>query len=71
MSDYLARIKGVGDIQFFGARDYSMRIWLNPEKIAALGMTAGDIVRALREQNVQIAAGNVGANRLLLGLIIK
>ena len=42
-----------------------MRIWLNPEKIAALGMTAGDIVRALREQNVQIAAGNVAANRLL------
>ena len=60
VSDYLARIKGVGDVQFFGARDYSMRIWLNPEKIAALGMTAGDIVRALREQNVQIAAGNVG-----------
>ena len=68
VSDYLARIKGVGDIQFFGARDYSMRIWLNPEKIAALGMTAGDIVRALREQNVQIAAGNVGGQPAPSGL---
>ncbi len=60
ISDYLARLKGVGDIQFFGARDYSMRIWLNPEKIAALGMTPGDVVKALREQNVQIPAGSVG-----------
>ena len=68
VSDYLARIQGVGDIQFFGARDYSMRIWLNPEKIAALGMTAGDIVRALREQNVQIAAGNVGGQPAPSGL---
>ena len=68
VSDYLARIKGVGDIQFFGARDYSMRIWLNPEKIAALGMTAGDVVKALREQNVQIAAGNVGGQPAPAGL---
>jgi multidrug efflux pump len=68
VSDYLARIKGVGDIQFFGARDYSMRIWLNPDKIAALGMTAGDVVKALREQNVQIAAGNVGGQPAPSGL---
>ncbi len=68
VSDYLARIKGVGDIQFFGARDYSMRIWLNPEKISALGMTAGDVVKALREQNVQIAAGNVGGQPAPAGL---
>jgi multidrug efflux pump len=60
VSDYLARLKGVGDIQFFGARDYSMRIWMNPDKIAALGMTPGDVVKALREQNVQIPAGSVG-----------
>lgn len=60
ISDYLARIKGVGDVQFFGARDYSMRVWLNPDRIASLNMTAGDVVKALREQNVQIAAGAVG-----------
>lgn len=60
VSDYLARLKGVGDIQFFGARDYSMRIWMNPDKIASLGMTPGDVVKALREQNVQIPAGAVG-----------
>jgi multidrug efflux pump len=68
VSDYLARVKGVGDVQFFGARDYSMRIWLNPDKIAALGMTAGDVVEALREQNVQIAAGNVGGQPAPSGL---
>ena len=68
VSDYLARIKGVGDVQFFGARDYSMRIWLNPEKIAALAMTAGDVVKALREQNVQIAAGKVGGQPAPSGL---
>lgn len=60
VSDSVARVKGVGDVLYFGARDYSMRIWMNPEKIAALGMTAGDVVRALREQNVQIPAGSVG-----------
>ena len=48
---------GVGDITFFGARDYSMRIWLDPDKIAARNLTASDIVLALREQNVQVAAG--------------
>jgi multidrug efflux pump len=68
VSDYLARIKGVGDVLFFGARDYSMRIWLNPEKIAALAMTAGDVVKALREQNVQIAAGRVGGQPAPSGL---
>lgn len=60
VSDSVARVKGVGDVLYFGARDYSMRIWMNPEKIAALGMTAGDVVQALREQNVQIPAGSVG-----------
>ncbi len=61
ISDYLARLPGVGDIIFFGAREYSMRIWLNPERIASLGMTPGDVIAALREQNVQIPAGSVGA----------
>ena len=55
--DVLARIDGVGDVTIFGARDYSMRIWLDPEKLAARNLTAGDVVAALRGQNVQVAAG--------------
>ncbi|MCG3129982.1 MAG: multidrug efflux RND transporter permease subunit OqxB7 [Phycisphaerae bacterium] len=58
--DELARLPGVGDITMFGARDYSMRIWLDPEKLASRGMTAGDVVAAIREQNIQVAAGIVG-----------
>jgi multidrug efflux pump subunit AcrB len=59
--DELARIPGVGQAQVFGAGDYSMRVWLDPERIAALGLTAGDVVRAIREQNIQVAAGQLGA----------
>ncbi len=55
--DVLSRIDGVGNVIIFGARDYSMRIWLDPEKLALRGLTAGDVVRALRGQNVQVAAG--------------
>jgi multidrug efflux pump len=58
--DVLARVDGVGDVTLFGARDYSMRVWLDPDRIAELGMTAGDVVAALREQNVQVAAGVIG-----------
>ena len=58
--DELARVDGVGDVAFLGARDYGMRLWLNPEQLAARDMTAGDVVRALREQNVQVAAGQLG-----------
>jgi len=58
--DALARVDGVGDVTLFGARDYSMRVWLDPDRIAELGMTAGDVVAALREQNVQVAAGVIG-----------
>jgi multidrug efflux pump len=58
--DILARLDGVGDITIFGAREYSMRVWLNPEKIAARNLTASDVVQALREQNVQVAAGVIG-----------
>ena len=57
VKDVLARIDGVGNVTIFGARDYSMRIWLNPEKLAARNLTAGDVVAALRAQNVQVAAG--------------
>ena len=55
--DRLARLDGVGDLRLFGAREYSMRIWLDPHRIASLGMTAGEVVQALRGQNVQVAGG--------------
>ncbi|OHB31255.1 MAG: multidrug efflux RND transporter permease subunit [Phenylobacterium sp. RIFCSPHIGHO2_01_FULL_69_31] len=59
--DQLARLEGVGDVQMFGSGPYAMRVWLDPEKVAARGLTAGDVIRAIREQNVQIAAGQLGA----------
>ena len=55
--DRLARLDGVGDLRLFGAREYSMRIWLDPNRISALGLTAGEVVQALRSQNVQVAGG--------------
>ena len=57
--DQLLRLDGIGDIQMFGARDYSMRLWLDPDKIATLGMTAGEVVAAIRAQNLQIAGGQI------------
>ena len=61
VKDALARTYGVGDVQMFGAGPYSMRIWLDPQQLASRSMTAGDVVQALREQNVQVAAGQAGA----------
>jgi hydrophobe/amphiphile efflux-1 (HAE1) family protein len=58
--DRLARIDGVGDVRLFGSRDYAMRVWIDPGRAAALNLTAGDIVSALRSQNVQVAAGTLG-----------
>src|SRR5438874_5956511 len=57
VKDVLARLDGVGNVRVFGARDYSMRIWLDPEKVAARGLTAGDVVTVLQGQNVQVASG--------------
>src|SRR5436305_4033260 len=57
--DQLPRLDGIGDIQIFAARDYSMRLWLDPDKIATLGMTAGDVLAAIRAQNLQIAGGQI------------
>jgi hydrophobe/amphiphile efflux-1 (HAE1) family protein len=57
--DQLLRLDGVGDITIFGARDYSMRLWLDPDKIANLGMTAGEVIAAVRAQNLQIAGGQI------------
>ena len=62
VKDRLARIEGVGQVLIFGAGDYSMRVWLDPRKVAERGLSAGDVVRAIREQNVQAAAGVVGAS---------
>ena len=60
VKDDLARVKGVGDVSFLGPRDYSMRIWLDPQKLASLGITSADVIKAIREQNVQVAAGRLG-----------
>jgi HAE1 family hydrophobic/amphiphilic exporter-1 len=58
--DAVKRVPGVGDVIIFGERRYAMRLWLDPGKLAARGLTAGDVVNALREQNVQVAAGALG-----------
>lgn len=60
VKDVLARIPGVGQVQIFGSGDYAMRVWLDPNKVASRGLTASDVVSAIREQNVQVAAGAVG-----------
>ncbi len=59
--DILLRLDGVGDLILFGEREYSLRIWLDPNKLSALGMTSGDVVQALQEQNVQVSGGSIGA----------
>jgi multidrug efflux pump len=60
VKDELARIKGVGDVFMFGNRDYSMRVWLNPDWMSDLNLTPGEVVDAIRSQNVQVAAGQIG-----------
>jgi len=60
IKDQLARLPGVGQVQLFGSGDYSMRVWLDPEKTAARGLSALDVVAAIQEQNAQVAAGSVG-----------
>ena len=59
--DEVRRVPGVGDVLIFGERKFAMRLWLDPTKLAARGLTGGDVVNALREQNVQVAAGSLGA----------
>lgn len=60
IKDELARVEGVGEVIVFGGADYSMRVWLDPTKLKARGLTTNDVVAALREQNVQVAAGQIG-----------
>ncbi len=59
--DELARLPGVGQAMLFGAGDYAMRVWIDPDRAAARGLTAGDVIAAIREQNVQVSAGQLGA----------
>jgi len=61
VKDVLGRLDGVGDVQIFGAGEYSMRVWLDPQKLAQRGLTTGDVINAIREQNVQVAAGALNA----------
>ncbi|WP_428530845.1 efflux RND transporter permease subunit [Rhodopila sp.] len=60
VKDQLSRVQGVGDVQIFGGRDYAMRIWLDPDKVAEHDLTAGEVVSALQSQNVQVSAGVLG-----------
>src|SRR5215813_5212741 len=60
LKDALARVEGVADVALFGQPDYSMRVWLDPDKLQSRNLTAGDVIRVLREQNVQVAAGQIG-----------
>lgn len=61
IKDELSRLPGIGDVQLVGSGDYAMRIWLNPDQLASRGITASDVVNAIREQNVQVSAGQLGA----------
>jgi multidrug efflux pump len=61
VQDVLRRLDGIGDVQIFGAGEYSMRVWLDPQELAQRGLTTGDVVKAIREQNVQVAAGKLNA----------
>ncbi|MDG3579285.1 efflux RND transporter permease subunit [Rhizobium sp. YJ-22] len=71
IKDRLARIDGVGQVQIFGSGDYSMRIWIDPQKAAERGLAASDIVAAIRQQNVQAAAGVIGASPNLGGIDLQ
>src|SRR5438128_6840179 len=60
LKDAVARVEGVGDVLILGQQDYSMRIWVDPDKLQSRNLTVGDVIRILREQNVQVAAGQIG-----------
>ncbi len=61
IKDELSRLPGIGDVQMIGSGDYAMRLWLDPNRLASRGLTAADVVNAVREQNVQVSAGQLGA----------
>jgi len=68
VKDQLARLPGVGDVELFGSGDYAMRIWLDPRKVAARGLTADDVVQAIRDQNLDVAAGVIGGSPTVPGV---
>lgn len=70
IKDALARIKGVGDVVFLGPRDYSMRVWLDPNKLANLRITAAEVIKAIKEQNTQVAAGRLGQPPVPRGIAV-
>jgi multidrug efflux pump subunit AcrB len=71
LKDELSRLNGVGDITFLGQRDYSMRVWLDPLRLAARGLTASDVVQAITEQNTQVAAGQLGQPPVASGQVFQ
>ncbi|MBC7664172.1 MAG: efflux RND transporter permease subunit, partial [Caulobacter sp.] len=71
VKDRLARVPGVGDVQLFGSGDYSMRVWLDPQKVANRGLSPSDVVAAIRGQTVQAAAGIIGASPNLHGIDVQ
>ncbi len=71
VKDRLARIEGVGQVRLFGSGDYAMRIWLDPQKVAERGLSAGDVADAIRSQNIQAAAGIIGASPGLIGVDLQ
>ncbi|WP_309085610.1 efflux RND transporter permease subunit [Chelativorans sp.] len=71
VKDRLARVEGVGQVQVFGSGDYSMRIWLDPQKVAERGLSASDVVQAVRGQNIQAAAGIIGASPTVPGVDLQ
>jgi hydrophobe/amphiphile efflux-1 (HAE1) family protein len=71
IKDRLSRIQGVGDVQLKGGGDYSMRVWLDPQKIAQRDLTAADVVTAIREQNAQVSAGMIGASPTMPGVPLQ
>src|SRR6476661_7029818 len=71
VKDRLARIEGVGQVQLFGSGDYSMRVWVDPQKAAEHGLTASDIVKAIQAQNVEAAAGVVGSSPNVRGIDLQ
>ncbi len=71
LKDELSRLQGVGDITYLGQRDYSMRLWLDPQKLTAWNLTTSDVVNAIQEQNTQVAAGQVGQPPVSRGQVFQ
>src|SRR6266852_1251271 len=71
LKDELARLNGVGDITYLGQRDYSMRLWLDPEKMSSRNLTTSDVVQAIEQQNTQVAAGQLGEPPVAAGQVFQ